>query len=72
MALFEWVMPLQFAHINNKIINKISFKKIFRISYPRALNQILNEVKKVKPGFDPKSLSIKPWSYWQAFMVDLL
>ena len=38
---------------------------------PRALNQILKKVKKVKPGLDSKSLKIKPRSYWQDFKVNI-
>ena len=44
--------------------------KIFRLSYHRALNQFLKKIK-VKPSLDPKSLRIKPRSYWQDFTVGL-
>ena len=49
----------------------ILLKKIFRLTDPRALNQILKKVKKVKPGLDSKSLKIKPRSYWQDFKVNI-
>ena len=48
------------VYINNQNVSFIG---------PRALNRFLKKVKKVKPGLDPKSLRIKPWSYWQDFTV---
>ena len=41
-------------------------RQIVHFSQNKALHQILNKVKKVKPGLDPK---IKPRSYWQDFTV---
>ena len=42
-----------------------------KLSVAERLNQILKKVKQVKSGLDPKSLRIKPRSYWQDFTVSL-